>query len=273
MQQQFVQVKEIQIAYLEKNKEAKQTIFFIHGNSVSNRSWRKQYRSELLSTWRLIAIELPSHGDSEIATDASNCTLKGLAEIMFSAVNLLSDNKPYIIAGSSIGTNIIAEMLAFNIAPAGLVLAGASLVSDELPVEKFVKPGTHVGVVFTEDSDEKDVRLYAKETSLSEDEEDLTIFIEDYKRTDKTFRRFFAESIAEKNYSDEVKLIKQQNIPVLIVFGKDEHVINANYLDNEDLPLWRNEIFKIPGASHLVNIDQPAAFNELLAKFAEDIFR
>ena len=105
---------------------------------------------------------------------------------MSSAVKLLAHDKPYIIAGISLGTNIVAEMLSFNIEPVGLVLAGPSLLNNELPVEKLAKPGTHVGVVFIEDAAENDVMFYAKETSLSEDEEDHNIFIEDYKRTDKT---------------------------------------------------------------------------------------
>lgn len=273
MQQQFIEVNQIKLAYIEKNKKAEKTIFFIHGNSVSKRSWRKQYDSELLSTWRVIAIDLPSHGDSGLAPHSNDCTLRGLGAIMSSAVKQLAHDKPYIIAGMSLGTNIVAEMLSFNIDPVGLVLSGPSLVSNELPVETFVKAGTHVGVVFTEDAAENDVMLYARETSASNDEEDINIFMEDYKITDKKFRRFLAESIAEKNYSDEVELIHQRNIPVLIVFGKDEKIVETEYLDNVSLHLWRNEIFKIPGASHLVNIDQPTAFNKLLAEFAQDVFR
>lgn len=271
MQQKFIEVNKTKLAYIEKNKEAKSTIFFIHGNSTSKRSWRKQYESKLLSAYRLISIDLPSHGNSELASDASKCTLKGLGAIMSSAVNLLAAGKPYIVAGMSLGTNIVAEMLVHSISPTGLVLAGPCVVSEELPVEKFVKPDTHVGVVFTEDADESDVRLYAKETSLSREDEDFKIFLEDYKRTDNKFRRYLAESIAEKNYSNQIILIQEKNVPILIVIGKDERVVKTDYLDDVELPLWRSEIFKIPGASHLVNIDQPEAFNKLLAEFSEDI--
>lgn len=76
MQNQFIEVNQIKVAYIEKNKEARKTIFFIHGNSVSKGSWSKQYDSNLLSAYRLIAIDLPLHGDSEVAADASNLYLK-----------------------------------------------------------------------------------------------------------------------------------------------------------------------------------------------------
>jgi pimeloyl-ACP methyl ester carboxylesterase len=96
--------------------------------------------------------------------------------------------------------------------------------------------------------------------------------LEDYKKTAKKFRSFLVASIGEKNYSDEINLIQQKNIPALIVFGKEEQHLETAYLDKVKLPLWRNEIFKLPGASHMVLIDQAAAFNKLLVAFAEEVF-
>lgn len=39
---QFITVGNCKIAYIEKNKDASKTIFFISGNSVSKSCWRKQ---------------------------------------------------------------------------------------------------------------------------------------------------------------------------------------------------------------------------------------
>lgn len=36
--------------------------------------------------------------------------------------------------------------------------------------------------------------------------------------------------------------------------------------------LWKKTVYKIPGASHFVNIDAPEAFNKLVAEFAKDMF-
>ncbi|CAN5531214.1 hypothetical protein BH10BAC2_BH10BAC2_08990 [soil metagenome] len=272
MKHTYVEVRNIKIAYIEKNKEAAHTIFFIHGNSVSKRSWRKQYNSTVLSQFRMIAIDLPSHGDSGTATDEV-CTLPGLAGIMCEAVLQLKNDNPYILAGLSISTNIITEMLAYDVQPLGLVLSGPCIVGENYPVEKFIKPNTHVAVVFTDDPEEKDVRSYAAETSASCDEEDIHIFMEDFKAVKKPFRSLLAQSIASAIYSDEVELLKQKKIPAMVVFGKDELVVDPDYLDNAALPLWGKTIYKIEGASHLINIDQPELFNKLLKEFAEDIFR
>ena len=272
MEIQFLELASLKIAYIEKNKEAVQTIFFIHGNSVSKRSWRKQYNSAKLSAYRMVVIDLPAHGDSEVA-DATDYTLPGLAKIMFEAVQQLAGNKPYILAGISIGTNIITEMLSYDIQPKGLVLAGPCILGKDYPVEKLVKPNTHVGVGFSDEPDENDLYSYCNEASLSTDALDKDIFIKDFKAVKNPFRSLFAQSIASVAYNDEIELLKEKNIPALVVFGKDELVIDPCYLDNAALPLWHKTIYKIDGASHLVNIDQPVLFNELLYEFAEEIFK
>ncbi|WP_158638439.1 alpha/beta fold hydrolase [Panacibacter ginsenosidivorans] len=269
---QYLNLENSKIAYIENNKEAAQTIFFIHGNSVSKRSWRKQYNSDILSAYRMVAIDLPAHGDSD-AFDTKNYTLPGLAKLMCEAVKQLSDNKPYILAGISLSTNIIAEMLAYDVAPKGLVLAGPCIVGKDFTIEKFVKPNTHVGVVFTDEPAEVDVHNYGRETCLSKDEDDINIFMEDFKAVKNPFRSSLAQSITTAVYNDEIALLQQHNIPSLIIFGKDEIVIDPDYLDTAVLPGWNDKIYKIEGASHLVNIDQPEAFNKLLEEFATDIFK
>jgi len=272
MEKSFIKVNGVQLAYIEKNPEAAKTIFFIHGNSVSKRSWRKQYNSPVLSDCRMIAIDLPSHGDSNEG-DESFYTLKGLAEMMSNAVEQLAENKPYILAGISLSTNIIAEMLAFDVKPTGLVLAGPCIVGKDYEVSKFIKPNTHVGVVFIDHSDENDILSYAHETSASRDPDDVKIFMEDFKNVKGNFRSLLAKSITAGEYSDEIELLQQKNIPLLLVFGKDELIVDANYLDNAVLPIWNKTIYKIDDASHFVNIDNPEEFNALLKRFAEGVFK
>lgn len=268
---QFVLVDNCKIAYFEKNPDSAQTIFFIPGNSVSKRVWRKQMNSAELSPYRLIAIDFPAHGDSD-AMDERYYTFIGLAEILSKVITALSDDKPYILAGVSLGTNIIAEMLAFDLVPIGLVLAGPCVFGENYKVEQIAKPGTHVGVAFTDESDENEVLSYAHETSLSEYGDDLEIFFEDFRSVKAPFRSALGKSIFEGNFKDELRLIKEKNILSLVIFGKNELVVDCDYLDNAELPLWK-PVYKIQGASHLVNIDQPIEFNETINEFAEFVFK
>ena len=269
---QSVKVDNCKIAYSEKNKDAVNTIFFIPGNSVSKSCWRKQYNSNELSAYRLISIDFPAHGDSD-AVEESSYTLPGLARLISKVITSLANGKPYIVSGVSLGTNVIAEMLPFEIHPAGIVLAGPSIAGKNFGLEKFIKPGTHVGVVFADNPEAEDVLEYAHETSASRNDEDLKLFLEDFKKVKAPFRSALGKSIGDGNYNDEIDLLNEKNIHCLVVFGKDELVIDCNYLDEARLPLWNKTIYKIEGASHLVNIDQPEKFNKLLQEFAEDIFK
>jgi pimeloyl-ACP methyl ester carboxylesterase len=269
---QFISVDNCKIAYVEKNANAPQTIFFIPGNSVSKRIWRKQLDSVELSSYRMIAIDFPASGDSDVM-EQRFYTFAALAEISSKVIAGLSDNKPYIIAGVSLGTNIIAEMLAFDVNPRGLILAGPCIFGEHYKVEQIVKPGTHVGIVFTDHPDDDDIVSYAHETSLSKHAEDVDNFLEDFKSVKAPFRSALSRAIYEGNFNDEVALIKEKNIPSLVIFGKDELIVNHDYLDTAELPLWNQTVYKIEGASHLVNIDQPIKFNKVVNEFAEFVFK
>ncbi len=266
-----VEIDNCKIAYVEINPGANNTIFFIPGNSVTKRIWSKQLESTLFSDYHLIAIDLPASGSSEITMEI-NFSLKGLAELLCKIVNKLIDSKPYIMAGVSLGTNIIAEMLDFEIHPLGLVLAGPCIFGTNCKVENIAKPGTHVGVVFVDHAKDEDVVSYANEVLISGEEENIKMFVEDYKSVQPPFRSVLAGSIMAGNFNDEIALLNEKNIPALIVFGKDEVVVDCDYLDNEPLPLWNKTIYKIEGASHFVNMDAPEAFNKIAAEFAKDVF-
>src|SRR5215203_771890 len=116
MKNGLVEVDGLHIYYVEKNKEGKATIFFIHGNSGSSRMWHKQVESELFQQYRLIAIDLPGHGKSSASNDPEkDYSPIGTASILFQAIKKLADNNPYILVGFSYGTNVVAEMLLYDV--------------------------------------------------------------------------------------------------------------------------------------------------------------
>ncbi|SDD75652.1 Pimeloyl-ACP methyl ester carboxylesterase [Mucilaginibacter pineti] len=273
MQQKFITIGPLKLAYFEKNHQSKKTIFFIHGNSVSSRSWQKQLDSDLLNNYRLIAIDLPGHGGSDISqTPAADYTFHGLGSLMASAIKILAGEHPYLLAGLSLGTNILAEALAYDLNPAGIVLASSCVAGNNITVQDFVLPDTHVFVVFTGQAADVDVRKYAAEVLYNDNEIDANVFVEDYYRTDPQFRSVLANNIAAQNFSDEIALLQHTKKPLLLIFGKNEEIVNPDYLDGAQLNLWKNEIFKITNAGHLVNIDSPENFNTLLAAYAGDCF-
>lgn len=156
------------IFYLEKNKQASCTLFFIHGNSCSSHLWRKQYLSELFSDYRLVVFDLPGHGKSDLLP-VELYSLTGLGEIIAKAVTRLADNKPFFLVGLSLGTNVVCNMLFENITPIGVVMAGASILGGDYKAGNFVYKNTPVHVVFKDEVAKQDVAAYAAETAASSD--------------------------------------------------------------------------------------------------------
>lgn len=270
MDRRAINVDNVTISYLEKNKDASLTLFFFHGNSCSANFWRKQVNSPLFSDYRLVVFDLPGHGESGVPQD-SKCSLIGLAQIMSEAVRQLSNNGQYILIGASLATNIVAEMLWRDMDPRGIILAGPCIIGDNYQIQNMLKENTHADVVFKMDVDDEELYQYAIETSISRSQEDINLFIEDFRKTNKTFRFLLAESLAKKVYNDQIDVFKGIKNPILIVFGADEKILHPHYLDDAKLPLWNEVIYKIKGASHLVPIDEPEIFNSLAHNYISSL--
>lgn len=265
-------VKGICISYIEQNPESLKTIFFIHGNSTSSATWKKQFSSELFPAYRLVAIDLPAHGSSEASlAPEKDYTLAGLASILTEVIQEL-EMGPYILCGSSLGTNILAEMIPFGIDPVGILFAGPCLMGEGLGMDKIAIPGTDISALLKDESPIEAIINYGKLICHSADPEDLEIFQTDFKKVQPPFRSLFINSIFSGNLGDEIKQVNSISCPLAWVFGADEKMVDQNYLDEVDVPKWKDQVFKIPGAGHLLNVDQPEEFNKLLAEFVRDCF-
>ncbi len=272
MRQFEIPVGDIRLAFYEYHRERENSIFFIHGNSTSSNYWRKQVSSHLLNNFRLVCIDLPNHGNSSTLQQSDKYSLPLIADTLVPAIKQLAGNKPYIICGSSLGCNIVAEMLTNDLPIKGLVMAGPCIIGEGYGLDRLVLPGADASAVFAENIPHEMIEKYAAEASLSTDRDDRKIFLADYYKVKGNFRSALYASIAAGNYNDEVKQLQNSGVPIAIIFGADEKILNIKYLNDAPLNLWKQIIHTIPGASHLVNIDAPEDFNELLASFAKDVF-
>ena len=265
-------INDAEIAYKIINPATANAIFFIHGNSGSSAAWRKQVKSPLLAPYRLVTIDLPNHGNSSALDAGDDCSLPALAKIVAAAIAQLSNHQPYIICSVSLATNIVAEMPVSENEPNGLLFAGPCIVGEGFGMDKMMLPGADPTAIFADDVPDEAVIKYARTTSSSTDPQDLNYFLKDYRAVQGNFRSSLYATVAAGNFNDQVHLIQKMNCPVCIVFGKEEAIVNNDYLNGAPLDIWNQTIYKIPGASHLVHIDAPEAFNQLLAEFATAMF-
>jgi pimeloyl-ACP methyl ester carboxylesterase len=72
-------------------------------------------------------------------------------------------------------------------------------------------------------------------------------------------------------YKDEVAAIAQLSMPLAVVYGEQEQLINRNYTGGLAMPsLWRRELQLIPDAGHAPHWEQPSVFNRLLEDFVKE---
>src|SRR5688572_19787736 len=121
------------VSYFENNAEQSSVIFFIHGNSGSGSCWKHQLNSPALSKYRMIAIDLPGHGNSVQPVNAAQAyspmrTAKVLAEV----IRQLKPSGFFSLAGWSYGANLIGELLALDIMPSGIVLVAPSIIGSNI---------------------------------------------------------------------------------------------------------------------------------------------
>jgi pimeloyl-ACP methyl ester carboxylesterase len=272
MQRKYIKVEGLRLSYLDNEADCKQIVFFIHGNSGSARYWHRQFEDKSLQHYRLIAFDLPAHGESDAAPNPTvDYSLLGLGRIMANAVSTIAPaGSSYVLAGLSLGTNIIAEMLAHQqISPTGIALVSSCITGSAYTLDKIFKTRIDLSFLFMDEADKSKVE--SGYTSIIKDPTERQSCINEYYQVKTPFRSALGNSVAQNKFSDEVELIRSFNGSLLQIFGKDELAVNPDYLDEAKLSVWENKVFKIKG-NHFVNIDNPTAFNTLLVKYCKHVY-
>jgi pimeloyl-ACP methyl ester carboxylesterase len=271
VEQHFLDIDGTKIFYTEKNKGAAQTIFFIHGNSGSHDTWKQQFNSSLLSSYRLIAFDLPAHGLSDEAVAVTDgYALPGVGKLMAKAITRLINGKPFILAGVSLGTNVVGEILPFVEKPAGIILVSPSIISSVADLQKAFLPNPNAGTLFSDNASVEDIRKLVTDFFFTPESNTINVNVQDYMAVKAPFRSLLLQNAFK--VSDEIAALNQTGIPALVVFGQGDLDVNPNYLDDVSLNLFKNQLVKLPNARHFVHIDQAGIFNKLVAEYVADRF-
>jgi len=270
MDHKYLSIDNVSLAYIEKNAGEKETIFFIHGNSMSSGMWEKQFASNLFSKYRLIAFDLPAHGNSAVPENYEivyKDMLPYLAGIISKAVKKLAPKGRYFLTGLSLGSNIIAEMLNFEINPVGIALISPDIFGEDYPLTKIFKDNADIGMFFTDEPAEISSNIFFSEASPIKKGPETDSLIIDYTKVKSPFRSSLLNYGNTAKLKDEVMILHKYCNPLFLLFGKDDQFTQTDYLDAAPLNIMNNTIHKIENAGHYVNMEQPRIFNRLLAEY------
>ncbi len=264
-----IEIHNQKIAYYESAGKG-QPVLFIHGNSMSGLSFARQFESHLGERFRLVALDLPGHGESVPAPDPDSAyTLPAYATLVSEFAKRLEIDDA-VLVGWSLGGHVLLEASGRLPDSAGLMIFGTPPVGKPMAADAFL-PNPLFPLSFKSDLSEEEVAVVTA-GFFKPDSRISTFFIEDMKRTDGRAREVLGVSVAEGNYTDEVSAVANLDKPLAVIHGELDPLVNLSYIRGLPLPtLWRDEIQVIPDAGHSPHWEQPEVFNALLMEFVGEL--
>jgi pimeloyl-ACP methyl ester carboxylesterase len=243
----------------------------VHGNSSSGLSFRQQLEGPLGEKFRLVAVDLPGHGQSEPATDPqSTYTLPGYASILVGVAEQLGLNEA-VFVGWSLGGHIVLEANDQLPEAAGLMIFGTPPVGFPPAMAEAFLPHPAMNYTFKGDLTEEEMDAFVATFFAPEVADTPESFRADIRRTDGRARQVLGGSIRPGGYKDEIEVVANLSVPLAILHGEREQLVNIAYLRALTAPtLWRGEVQIIPQAGHAPHWEQPEQFSTLLEAFIKD---
>ncbi|MCR8557332.1 alpha/beta hydrolase [Mucilaginibacter sp. BJC16-A38] len=256
--------------YSEITGNGQKTIIFIHGNSQSLHTWDKVIQHPWLTDYTRIMVDLPGHGRSFSSTNPeADYSAQGLALHLREFLEQYSD-RSYVLVGTSLGTSIISGMNPFPSACKGAFLSGAMLSSKNITVKDMVQPGRSVAAAFKADATDEEIDELTDNFIFRADKAVKDHYKSVYRSTDPNLRAYLGKSLSKPPEIDKIANLTAAGIPVAVVYGQQERIVQTDYLKRTELPLWKNQIFKIQDAGHCAELDQPSAMARLISEFTEN---
>jgi pimeloyl-ACP methyl ester carboxylesterase len=245
-------------------------ILLIHGNSSSSHIWQKQLQGPLGAKYRVIAIDLPGHGASPPPPHPeSDYSGRGYAAAI-SAVARELDLRSAIVVGWSLGGHSVLNAAGSLPMAAGLMIFGTPPIGRG--PEGFAGFKGLSKTVFTASPSEAEIQEWAQSAFAPGYKPIPDFLVEDFRRTDGNARAFLGASAQSGGLVDEVAIVGDMKIPLAIVQGREEQIVDLGYLQRLRAPtLWRGTVQVIDGAGHSPQWEQANAFNEMLDAFAAGV--
>lgn len=269
MHRKAIEINGQKIAYYE-SPGAGMPVVMIH--RFSGRCFQKQLESPLGKKYLFITLDLPGHGMSDKAAEPEKTyTLPGYAEILTSFVQQLGLQR-VVFVGWSLGGHIILEA-ADRLPASGLMIFGTPPVSSVAQLQEACFPHPALSCIFNRELSDDEISAWVA-ACFRPGATDIPDFLTtDIRETDGMSREILGVSAINGNFKNEIAIVAGLKIPLAVIHGEMEQLINFAYLKRLDIPtLWRGEIQVIQDAGHTPQWEQPERFNELLEEFIGEVY-
>lgn len=245
-------------------------ILFLHGWSQTHLCWSKQYQSPLAEQFRLVAIDIRGHGQSEAPFGSESYTSGALwADDVKNVIEALKLDRPVLVGWSYAGLIICDYIRRYgDEGVAGVNFVGAVAgIGDQW----F---GTHIGPGFLENappacSEDQAVALSAIQNFLH------ACFVKPVAASDMELAmgwnmlvhpQIRANLIGrEEDFTSELRRMTK---PVLVTYGNRDTVVMPSMAKVIQDQVSNCQISEYAGVGHVAFIEEAARFNTELDMFA-----
>jgi len=242
----------------------------VHGNSSSAKSFQRQLDGSLGKQFRLVAMDLPGHGDSAPAADPqATYSPGGYAAVVAGVANQLGLTGA-VFVGWSLGGHILLEAADQLSDAAGFMIFGTPPIAVPPAMEAAFLPNPAMGAAFNPALSEEEMSAFVS-AFFKPGGEAADFFLEDVRRTDGQARAFLGASLGTGSYKDEVQIVENLSVPLAILHGEHEQLINGDYFNSLTIPtLWRGAVQVVSDAGHALHWEQAEQFDALPQEFLRD---
>lgn len=246
-------------------------VVMIHANSVSKASFAPQLQA-LSGSRRLLAFDLPGHGSSGNAIDPRRTySITGYAQAILEALRHL-EVEEFVVLGHSLGGHIALEMIALGAPVRGAFVFGTPPIDNSLAgLQAGFQPSPEMAYTGNAEISDDQIKMVLH-LALGADARKDTHLIAAVRRTDGLARQYMIEAVVAGQGSDQRALVETSCVPVAIVNGNQDPVINLDYIDGIAFAnIWRGQPIRIEGAGHGLHREKAGQFNRLFDSFLADV--
>jgi len=256
------------ILAVEESGESGIPVLLIHGNSFCRGVFRNQMQGKIAKNHRVIAFDLPGHGQSSDAPGPHRSYMRpGLADATVELLHKLGVAEA-IVFGWSLGGHIGIELIPRFPGMRGLMICGAPPVGRNQMSQAF-KGSPQTGAASKQDISEAEIETLVENIFGDSSEPFLR---EAVARADGRFRRRLFEAARAGEGVDQRLIVENSPVPLAVVNGGADRLVNLDYSDTVSYAnLWEGRCHRLSGLGHAPFWEAPGDFNPLLERFLHDV--
>lgn len=272
----MIEIKKYYITFVKKNnlinytiyenKSSTQWVTFVHGAGGSSSIWFKQIR-DFQKQYNVLLLDLRGHGNSKPTIRKAfkpKYTFLALANDILEVLDHLAIEKSHFV-GISLGTILIRQLAEMHPYRVQSMILGGAILKMNFRSQILMKLGNAFKYVLPY------LVLYQFFAFVimpkKNHKQSRLLFINEAKKLyQKEFIKWFkltAEINPVLKWFRQVEL----NIPTLYVMGEEDYMFLPSVRKVVASHYRSSKLFVIKNAGHVVNVEQPIAFNKAVLNF------